>query len=60
MQAMVEHWPALREHVYDEAENLSRQISIYVDGRNVRWLDGERTVLGVGDRIAVFPPVAGG
>ncbi len=60
MVALVDRWPGLRESVYDEAGGLSRQVAIYVDGRNVRWLQGENTPLEPGQEIAVFPPVAGG
>jgi MoaD family protein len=60
MRAMVERWPELREHVYDENGGLSRRVAIYIDGRNARWLDGEDTLLAADQKIAIFPPVAGG
>jgi molybdopterin synthase sulfur carrier subunit len=60
MRAMVGQWPDLDEYVYDESGGLSRQVAIYVDGRNVRWLQGEDTIVDDGAKIAVFPPVAGG
>ena len=60
MRAMVERWPALDEFVYDEERGLSRQVAIHLDGRNVRWLKGEETPIEPGQRIAIFPPVAGG
>ncbi len=60
MIAIVSRWPDLREHIYDETGGLSRQVAIYVDGRNVRWLQGEDTVLKAHQKISIFPPVAGG
>jgi molybdopterin synthase sulfur carrier subunit len=60
MQALVGRWPDLHEYVYDERGGLSRQVAIYLDGRNVRWLEGEETAIESGQRIAIFPPVAGG
>ena len=60
MAALVERWPELREHVYDEEGGLSRRVGIYVEGRNVRWLEGEATPIHADQKIAIFPPVAGG
>jgi molybdopterin synthase sulfur carrier subunit len=60
MTALVQRWPPLAEHVYDEAGSLSRRVAIYVEGRNVRWLAGEQTLIAPGQKVAIFPPVAGG
>ena len=60
MVAMVDRWPELAEHVYDEDGRLSRRVAIFVDGRNVRWLEGEETGIEPGQKVAIFPPVAGG
>ena len=60
MVAMVDRWPELAEHVYDEDGRLSRRVAIFVDGRNARWLEGEETGIEPGQKVAIFPPVAGG
>ena len=38
----------------------SRFINIYVNGDDVRGLDGLRTVLATGDEVLILPAVAGG
>jgi MoaD family protein len=54
-------WPALGEYVWEEGGGLSRRVAVYVDGRNIRWLpDRDATVLYSENRVAIFPPVAGG
>ena len=64
VQDLVDHladrWPGLREHLFDEDGSLSRRVNIFVDGRNVRWLDGLSSPLSRGQKVDVFPPVAGG
>jgi molybdopterin synthase sulfur carrier subunit len=60
-RAIAERWPDLAERVIDERGEISRQVHVLVDGRNVRWLpDGSATVLATDATIDVFPPAAGG
>jgi molybdopterin synthase sulfur carrier subunit len=40
--------------------DLAPQINVLKNGREVLHLDGLETVLEDGDRLSVFPPVAGG
>jgi len=57
---LARRWPALGEHLFDDEGGLSRRVNIFVDGRNVRWLDGLATRLEPDQVVDVFPPVAGG
>jgi molybdopterin synthase sulfur carrier subunit len=58
---LARRWPGLREYLLTDEGALSRRVSIYVDGRDVRWLpDAEATVLSDDGCIAVIPPAAGG
>ncbi len=59
-ETLVDAYPDLREHVFDETGAIGRTVHFMIDGRNARWLDGEATVLESGQLIDVFPPVAGG
>jgi molybdopterin synthase sulfur carrier subunit len=60
VDALVECWPGLREHLVDDDGQLSRRVNIFVGGRNARWLEGLETPLEPDQTIDVFPPVAGG
>jgi molybdopterin synthase sulfur carrier subunit len=60
VDALVERWPGLREHLLDDEGQLSRRVNIFVEGRNARWLQGLETPLEPDQTIDVFPPVAGG
>lgn len=54
------HYPALRERVFDEEENLRTSVHLLINGRNIRFLSGLHTVVEESDEIALFPPVGGG
>jgi len=46
--------------LFDGRGNPSRFINIYVNGRDVRFLDKLDTVLNEGDIISLMPAVSGG
>jgi len=54
--------PALEEKIFkdENKEELSESITVIKDGRNITYLNGLKTELKDGDKLAVFPPVGGG
>ena len=60
VEVLAQRWPGLVEHLFDEDGALSRRVNIFVDGRNVRWLEGLETPLEPEQSVDIFPPVAGG
>lgn len=52
--------PAIAEKLIDGAGQLSGEVHVFVQGRNVVWLEGLDTVIADGDEIDLIPPVAGG
>ena len=52
--------PALARRVRDETGALRRYVNVYVDGEDVRALDGIATPLRPGSQVHVLPSVAGG
>jgi len=39
---------------------LKSGVTVMVNGRNIRFLDGNETELEGGDTVTVFPPIGGG
>jgi molybdopterin synthase sulfur carrier subunit len=57
---MVTRWPDLRPEMVDSAGNLLARIQIFVNGRNILFLDGIETIIPEQANISIFPPVGGG
>ncbi len=53
-------FPGMRERLCDDAGELRRFVNIYVNGEDVRFLQGLGTGLKAGDEISIVPAVAGG
>ena len=53
-------FPGMRERLCDDAGELRRFVNVYVNGEDVRFLQGLGTGLNAGDEISIVPAVAGG
>ncbi|MSQ28605.1 MAG: MoaD/ThiS family protein [Dehalococcoidia bacterium] len=53
-------YPGFRDRLCDESGELRRFVNIYVNGEDVRFLDGITTPLKAGDEVSIVPAVAGG
>jgi len=53
-------YPGLKERICDEQGEIRRFVNIYINGEDVRFLDGLRTSLKTGDEVSIVPAVAGG
>ena len=53
-------YPGMKERVLDESGQLRRFVNIYVNGDDVRFIDGLGTSLKDGDEVSIVPAVAGG
>ena len=53
-------FPGLKERLCDEHGELRNFVNIYVNGEDVRFLDGINSPTAEGDEISIVPAVAGG
>ena len=60
MAFLDEQYPGIRERLCDETGQLRTFVNLYVNGEDVRFLDGLGTATGPGDELSVIPAVAGG
>lgn len=58
-QVMVAH-PGLRRHLRAEDGSLREHVNVFRNEEDVRYLDGERTVVAEGDAVTIVPSIAGG
>ena len=52
--------PGMKERLLDENNELRRFVNIFINGEDVRFLDGLNTLLAASDEISIVPAVAGG
>jgi len=60
LRGLVELRPRLAEHMLDEEGNVPRFVNVFVNGRDIRYLNGLDTLVRPEDEVAIFPPLAGG
>jgi molybdopterin synthase sulfur carrier subunit len=60
LRRMVEQYPLLRVHLYDEGEQLRRHVLIFYNEESIAWLDRLDLPLQPGDRLHVLQAVSGG
>ena len=52
--------PGLKERLCDEQGKLRRFVNVYLNEEDIRFLQGEATVLKAGDEVSIVPAIAGG
>ena len=50
----------IRERLLDDGGELRRFINVYVNGEDIRFLQGKATALKEGDEVSIVPAIAGG
>jgi len=53
-------FPGIKERLCDEQGELRNFVNVYVNGEDVRFLQGIETATKEGDEISIVPAVAGG
>lgn len=53
-------YPGIRERLLADDGQLRRFVNVYVNGEDVRFIDGLATPLKDGDEVSIVPAVAGG
>jgi sulfur-carrier protein len=57
---LVEQYPSLRGQLLSDEGELNRFVNVYVNGQDVRYLDGLKTAVGERDEVRLLPAMAGG
>lgn len=53
-------YPSLRDQLLTPDGELNRFVNVYLNGQDVRYLDGTATAVGPGDEVRLLPAMAGG
>lgn len=53
-------YPGMKERLIDDEGGLRHFVNIYLNGEDVRYLDGLNSAVGDRDELSIVPAVAGG
>jgi molybdopterin converting factor small subunit len=60
LEALFARHPELRERVANEDGSIRRFVNVFLDGEDIRFLDGPATSVRDGAELTILPAVAGG
>ena len=60
INALEQEYPGLKARVCDDSGELRNFVNVYINGEDVRFLDGLNSAVKSGDEVSVVPAVAGG
>jgi sulfur-carrier protein len=60
VNGLVAEYPSLRGQLLTDDGGLNRFVNVYVNGQDVRYLDGLATPVGERDEVRLLPAMAGG
>ncbi|MBP1908005.1 ubiquitin-like small modifier protein 1 [Methanolobus bombayensis] len=60
--SLTEQYPALEELIFEAGDHakLCGYINVFLNGNNIKHMEGLDTILNDDDELGVFPPVSGG
>ena len=60
VDALTAQYPSLKSQLLSEDGQLNRFVNVYVNGQDVRYLDGLATPVAERDEVRLLPAMAGG
>ncbi|HCJ67773.1 MAG TPA: molybdopterin synthase sulfur carrier subunit [Elusimicrobia bacterium] len=60
IEDLEKQFPGTKERLCDESGKIRRFINIYVNEKDIRFLENEDTKLKDGDEVSIIPAIAGG
>jgi sulfur-carrier protein len=60
LEGLVATYPSLKDQLFTEDGELNRFVNVYLNGQDVRYLDGRATAVPDRDEVRLLPAMAGG
>lgn len=60
LEKIVQSYPEMKEYLYSDSGSLRRFLNLFVDGEDIRFLDGIKTSLDEVEELSILMAVAGG
>ena len=53
-------YPGIRQRVLDDQNNIRRHVNVFVNGENVRFMQGSSTQVSNDSEVWIYPALSGG
>jgi molybdopterin converting factor small subunit len=60
LSLLVDEFPAVQPYIYDERDHIRPYVNLFLNGEDVRNLQGDETPVGKDDKVRIVPSIAGG
>lgn len=60
IENLEKNYPGIKARLYDESGKVRRFINLFVNEKDIRFLQGDKTPLKAGDEVSIIPAIAGG
>lgn len=60
VETLIAQFPGLKGQLLTDEGELNRFVNVYVNGQDVRYLEGLKTPVGERDEVRLLPAMAGG
>ena len=60
LDGLVATYPSLKDQLFTDDGELNRFVNVYLNGQDVRYLDGRATAVDDRDEVRLLPAMAGG
>jgi molybdopterin synthase sulfur carrier subunit len=60
LEGLAATYPSLKDQLFTDDGELNRFVNVYVNGQDVRYLDGTATPVADRDEVRLLPAMAGG
>ena len=60
VESLESAYPGMRERLIDENGDLRHFVNIYLNGEDIRYIDGLKSSVSDNDELSIVPAVAGG
>ena len=59
-EELFSHYPQMRSEIMDDDARVQEYVSVFINGRDIRYLNELDSTLNSQQKLDIFPPVAGG
>ena len=60
IESLAKEFPGIKARLCDDNDELRNFVNMYINGEDIRFLDGMKSSVSSGDEVSIVPAVAGG